>query len=163
MIFTTKGGQCKLPLCLRCPFCSPIHQTKHIPVYDDIICRVRLNSVKWSRRESNPRPKYLPSSFYKLSHSFLIPQTVPRMTGWQPRYLLIRPYAKSITYVVSCIVDARFISAGAYRRTAALRQRMLNYLQRLILIVRFNASSCGLLLRLLIPCRNLYYPKIINI
>ena len=75
--FYHKRGQCKLPLCLRCPFCSPIHQTKHIPVYDDIICRVRLNSVKWSRRESNPRPKYLSSSFYKLSHSFLIPQTVP--------------------------------------------------------------------------------------
>jgi len=36
-----------------------------------------IQCFKWNRRESNPRPKHLPSSFYKLSWSIDISSTIP--------------------------------------------------------------------------------------
>ena len=46
---------------------------------------------------------------------------------------------------------------SALGQTAAIRQRMLNYLQRLILIWPFNASPYDSLLQLHVPRRNLYF------
>ena len=68
---------------------------------------------------------------------------------------MIRPMAQSFANVVSHIVEAWVLKCEC-SRSAAIRQRMLNYLQRLILIWPFNASPYDSLLQLHVPRRNLY-------
>lgn len=46
---------------------------------------------------------------------------------------MLRPYTQSLMYVVSCRFDALVRYAGLTGKTTAIRQRKLNYLQRLIL------------------------------
>lgn len=52
---------------------------------------------------------------------------------------MLRPYTQSLMYVVSCRFDALVRYAGLTGKTTAIRQRKLNYLQRLYLSLPFNA------------------------
>ena len=73
---------------------------------------------------------------------------------------MIRPYAQSLAYVVSCIVDAWVTRVrGALSQTAAIRQRIAK------LSSAFNFRFCDLTHRLadsfssfISPRRNLYWP-----
>ena len=70
---------------------------------------------------------------------------------------MIRPTAQSFADVVSYIVEAWVPKCRCSGSDCCqIRQRMLNYLQRLILIWPFNASPYDSLLQLHVPRRNLY-------
>ena len=53
---------------------------------------------------------------------------------------IIRPPGQSLPGVVSYIVDARFSACRCAKADSCTRQRLLNYLQRLYLILPFNPS-----------------------
>ena len=73
---------------------------------------------------------------------------------------MIRPYAQSFACVVSHIVEAGSLMCECTKADCRhIRQRMLNYLQRLNFIWPFNASPCDSLLRLQDPRRNLNRPS----
>ena len=82
----------------------------------------------------NPCPKNNSSFFYYHSLFGKFPlresyRQVPRVGSF-----ILHLYTQSFVYKVSYIVDTDDISVSAYKSAAALRQRMLNYLQRLYLI-----------------------------
>lgn len=53
---------------------------------------------------------------------------------------ILRPYRQSLLHVVSYIIDARFLTCRCAKADSCTRQRLLNYLQRLYLILPFNPS-----------------------
>ena len=58
-------------------------------------------------------------------------------------------------------VDALVCNAGITGKTAATRQRKLNYLQRLYLILPFNASHANSFTGFMIPVETFTTPEII--
>ena len=134
------------------PFLRP--KSYHIPIKKDRSQKPAFTGLDGSRtRVQKPIP--CPSTSVVYSYTF-----PPPRRNKQPRdfsSFIIRPYAQSFAYVVSHIVEAWVLMCECTRSDyCQIRQRMLNYLQRLILIWPFNALPYDSLLQIHNPCRNLY-------
>ena len=64
---------------------------------------------------------------------------------------MLRPYTQSLIYVVSHKIDARFLMCECIKADSSIKLRMLNYLQRLILILPFHAPHADSFTSCMIP------------
>ena len=91
--------------------------------------------------EGNRTPvrKPIPCSSTIISCSFTFPPPYENKHPYGFSSFMLRPYTQSLIYVVSHKIDARFLMCECIKADSSIKLRMLNYLQRLILILPFNA------------------------
>lgn len=87
----------------------------------------------------NPCPKNNSLFFYYYSCLLKFPFKTVKQQTVEKSSFIIHLYTQSFVYKVSHISRYRFCKCECLQVCNCLRQRMLNYLQRLYLILPFNA------------------------
>ena len=103
--------------------------------------------------EGNRTPvrKPIPCSSTIISCSFTFPPPYENKHPYGFSSFMLRPYTQSLIYVVSHKIDARFLMCECIKADSSIKLRMLNYLQRLILILPFHAPHADSFTSCMIP------------